>query len=150
MLLAPPLSFSRVQTGIYRSAYPTKKSLQYILENLSLKSMVCLCPNELKTDVREFASANSINLVEFNIGFNQEPFMSMVEDSVQNAIEFISDNFNHPVLVFCVTGQKKTGCVIGCLRKRQGWSLASVLHEYEQFNDPEGTMSDMIFIENFP
>jgi hypothetical protein len=42
MLVAPPLGFSRVESGIYRSAYPAKKALNYI-DNLSLKSMVCLC-----------------------------------------------------------------------------------------------------------
>ena len=147
-LVAPPLSFSRVHPGIFRSAYPTKKSLEYI-ESLSLKSLVCLCPNELKSDLRDFASIHSIKLIEYNIGFNQEPFMSMAEDIVKEAVDFISDESNHPTLVFCITGQRKTGCLIGCFRRRLGWSLASVLHEYEQFNDPEGSLSDMIFIENF-
>lgn len=150
MLCAPPLAFARVESGIYRSAYPTKKSIQYIIDNLSLKSLVCLCPNELKSDLRDFAASHSIVIKEFNIGFNQEPFMSMLEQPVQDAIAFMSDERNHPILVFCITGQKKTSCVIGCFRKSCGWSLASVLHEYEQFNDPEGTLSDMIFIENFP
>lgn len=149
MLSAPPLAFARVQTGIFRSAYPTKKSLTYILDNLDLKSLVCLCPNELKNEMREFAADNSIVMKEFNIGFNQEPFVSMFEEPVQEAIDFISDEANHPLLIFCMTGQKKTSCVIGCYRKSLNWSLASVLHEYEQFNDPEGILSDMIFIENF-
>jgi tyrosine-protein phosphatase SIW14 len=149
MLVTPPLSFSRVQDGIFRSAYPTRKSLQYIIDNLFLRSLVCLCPKELKNDLREFASEKSIILAEFNIGLNQEPFVSMFEESVQNAVDFISDESNHPTLVFCITGQKKTGCVIGCFRKMSGWSLTSILHEYEQVNDPDGSLSDMIFIENF-
>lgn len=144
-----PLLYARVQDGVYRSAYPTKKSLDCILKNLSLKSMVCLCPNELRTDLREFATNNNITLVEYNIGFNQEPFMSMLEEPVRNAVDFISDSNNHPILVFCLSGQKKTGCVIGCFRKRMNWSLTSALHEYEMFTDPEGTLSDMMFIENF-
>ena len=53
-------------------------------------------------------------------------------------VDFISDESNHPTLVFCITGQKKTGCVIGCLRKMSGWSLTSILHEYELFNDQIG------------
>ena len=99
--------------------------------------------------MREFAADNSIVMKEFNIGFNQEPFVSMFEEPVQEAIDFISDEANHPLLIFCMTGQKKTSCVIGCYRKSLNWSLASVLHEYEQFNDPEGILRDMIFIENF-
>lgn len=149
MLAIPPLAFARVESGIYRSAYPTKKSFQYILDNLSLKSLVCLCPNEIRSDIRDFASENSIVLKEYNIGFNQEPFVSMFEKPVQDAIDFIADEINHPVLIFCITGQKKTSCVIGCFRRSLNWSLASVLHEYEQYNDPEGILSDMIFIENF-
>ena len=149
MLLTPPLAFARVDAGIYRSAYPTKKSLQYILDNLFLKSLVCLCPNELRSDVRDFALNNSIEIREYNIGFNQEPFISMFEEPVRKAIDFIADETNHPVLIFCLTGQKKTSCLIGCYRRSLNWSLASVLHEYELHNDPEGILSDMIFIENF-
>lgn len=68
---------------------------------------------------------------------------------MRTAVDFISDPTNHPVLVFCITGQRKTGCVISCFRKRLKWSLSSILHEYEQFTDPEASLSDMIFIENF-
>jgi hypothetical protein len=40
--------------------------------------------------------------------------------------------------------------VIACYRRRQGWSLSSTIAEFEQFSEPEGTFSDMQFIENFP
>jgi hypothetical protein len=118
---------------------------------------------------------------------------------MRTAVDFILDPTNHPVLVFCITGQRKTGCVISCFRKRLQWSLSSILHEYEQvvinmfmwiytciyefmyvcmyvyiyiyvyffiyiyvyilisiyiyeyeqFTDPEASLSDMIFIENY-
>ncbi len=36
-----------------------------------------------------------------------------------------------------------------CVDRRMGWSLASVINEYEMFMDPDGGLSDMAFMETF-
>ena len=148
-LLPAPLSFARVEDGIYRSAYPTQKSLEFISQ-LKLKSMVCLNPSDIRQELRNYAESRSISLVECNVGCNQEPFLSMSVEAMSDAVTFISDASNHPVLVFCTNGKLKTSCVIGCLRKlHHQWRLSSIFHEYEMFTDPDGGLADLVFIENF-
>ena len=40
-------------------------------------------------------------------------------------------------------------CPLFVGHRRTGWSLASVLSEYEMFMDPDGGLSDMTFMETF-
>jgi len=83
-----PLGFALVDTEIYRSAYPASK-VQPFIETLNLKSMVCLAPNELKSDLRSFAKSKQIHIEEFDIKHNQEPFLLMSEAVVESALNFI-------------------------------------------------------------
>jgi tyrosine-protein phosphatase SIW14 len=34
------------------------------------------------------------------------------------------------MLIHCDKGNHRTGCVVGCLRKLQRWSIASITNEY--------------------
>ena len=58
---------------------------------------------------------------------------------------------HHPILVHCTKGQHRTGCLIGCLRKIQNWSLSSIFQEYTHFTTPRySRVLDHQFIELFP
>ena len=70
MLVSPPLSFSQAQDGALHTAYPTRKSLQCIIDNLFLRSLVCLCPKELQNDLRVHADDRSGISAEYNIGLS--------------------------------------------------------------------------------
>ena len=59
------------------------------------------------------------------------------------------DRRNHPILVHCNKGKHRTGCLIGCLRKIQHWSLASVFDEYRRFSWPKSRELDLQCIEAF-
>ena len=149
-LIVPPIVFARACPGIYRSAYPASKSLHFI-DSLHLKSMVALIdkPSDVKKELREYVNTHGIRMIECSVGYNQEPFVTMSEPAVKEAMEFISNPINHPVMVFCTTGRSKTSVVVACYRRlRLGWSISSVVHEYEQFMDPDGSLADMAFIEN--
>ena len=115
-LVIPPIAFSRVTDGIYRSAYPAPKAIRFI-ESLQLKSIVALAPTDLKKELREYCTKRGITICECNVGLNQEPFVTMSEKSVADAVDFMSDPTNHPVLVFCTTGRSKTSVVVGCYRR---------------------------------
>ena len=52
-------------------------------------------------------------------------------------------------VVGLIVVQLRTSCVIGCLRRRMRWSLATIIQEFESYADPEGSMHDILFIENF-
>lgn len=45
--------------------------------------------------------------------------------------------------------QHRTGCVIGCMRKMQYWSLTSIIDEYCRFAGPRMRLLDQQFIEFF-
>lgn len=58
---------------------------------------------------------------------------------------------NQPVLIFCLNGKVRTGCVVGCIRKQlQGWAISSIMEEFEQFAEPEGGLCDLAFIDRYP
>lgn len=143
-----PLSFSRVDNGIYRSSYPASRTIPFI-KTLKLKSMICLSPSDLRQDLKTFASENDITIFESEIGHNQDPFVVMSENSVADAIKFMLNPLNLPLMVFCTNGKVKTGCIIGCYRQLLNWSMVSIMHEFEEFTENEGGLADLIFIENF-
>ncbi|VAI16698.1 unnamed protein product [Triticum turgidum subsp. durum] len=51
------------------------------------------------------------------VGLTKEPFVSIPEDRIREALKVILDTRNHPVLIHCKRGKHRTGCVVGCLRK---------------------------------
>ena len=51
--LVVPLGFCRVHDNIYRSSYPSTKSLPFI-STLGLKSMICLTPSDIKKELRDY------------------------------------------------------------------------------------------------
>jgi hypothetical protein len=70
MLASPPLSFSQAQDGTLHTAYSARKSLQYMIDNLFLRSLVCLCPKELQNDLRVHADDRSGISAEYYIGLS--------------------------------------------------------------------------------
>ena len=47
------------------------------------------------------------------------------------------------------TGKHRTGCLIGCFRKIQQWSLTAIFDEYRRFAEPKPRFLDQQFIELF-
>lgn len=144
-----PLVFGTVQEGIYRSAYPAGKSLPFIAQQLHLKSMVSLHPNDVRPELEEYCALNSINLFKCDIKFNQDPFVVMSDEAMNTVISFIQDPANQPVLVFCSSGKIRTGCAVACLRKRMKWCMSSIIQEFELYTDPDGGLCDMHFVDAF-
>lgn len=56
---------------------------------------------------------------------------------------------NHPLLIHCNKGKHRTGCLVGCLRKVQRWSLTSIFDEYRRFAGNKVRILDQQFIELF-
>lgn len=63
------------------------------------------------------------------------------------ALIAILDRRNHPMLIHCNKGKHRTGCLIGCLRKLQQWSLTTIFDEYRRFSHPKSRSMDQEFIE---
>mmetsp|Transcript_32627 Transcript_32627/g.103978 ORF Transcript_32627/g.103978 Transcript_32627/m.103978 type:complete len:295 (-) Transcript_32627:31-915(-) len=177
-LYIPPINFSMVEKGIYRSGYPNKKNVPF-LEKLGLHSIVYLCPEPYPEQMASFLSGNNIRVFHFGIEGNkvwrgapppppacsaaarkgadkarrrrgvQEPFVEIPEDMIRKALKVLQDKRNHPILIHCNKGKHRTGCLVGCLRKCLHWSLTSIFDEYRRFAGTKVRMLDQQFIELF-
>ena len=61
----------------------------------------------------------------------------------------VLDVRNHPILIHCNQGKHRTGCLVGCIRKAQHWSLVSIFDEYRRFAGDKARVVDQQFIERF-
>ncbi|KAF1334044.1 Tyrosine phosphatase, partial [Globisporangium splendens] len=180
--LIPPLNFSMVASGVYRSGFPNRKNHAF-LQQLGLKSVLYLCHQEHQKDNIAFFEENGITVFQCPIDGNkvgaschtlylqhverlsvhrlvvvvafpivhvrQEPFISINPEAMADALRHLLDVRNHPILVHCTKGTHRTGCVIGCMRKMQYWSLTSIIDEYCRFAGPRMRLLDQQFIEFF-
>ncbi|WCJ37487.1 Phosphotyrosine protein phosphatases superfamily protein [Euphorbia peplus] len=137
----PPLNFSMVDNGIFRSGFPDSANFSF-LQNLGLRSIICLCPEPYPESTMEFLKDNGIRLFQFGIESHKEPFVNIPEDSIREALNVVLDTRNHPILIHCKRGKHRTGCVVGCLRKLQRWCLTSIFDEYQRFAAAKARVSD--------
>ena len=148
--LFAPLAFSLVTSGIYRAAYPNERTYSF-LAPYRFRTFISLSPGEIKPELRQYCHQHDIALLEYDVKFNQEPFLTMDVTTVQQAIHtaLSRSSTQAPVLIFCVNGKVRTGCVVACLRKHLQWSMAFIVEEFEAFTDPEGTLCDLMFIDRY-
>ncbi|KAH7421830.1 hypothetical protein KP509_13G077400 [Ceratopteris richardii] len=147
-LLIPPLNFSMVDEGVYRSGYPHPSNFTF-LHTLRLRSIVYLCPEPYPENYIEFLKRNNIKLFHYGIEGTKEPFVNIPVPVIKNALKVVLDKRNHPVLIHCKKGKHRTGCLVGCLRKVQNFSLTAIFDEYRRFSGTKARISDQQFIELF-
>eukprot|EP01137_Pigoraptor_chileana_P014587 Opistho-2@69394 len=147
-IFVPPLNFAMVAPGVYRSGYPNKKNFPF-LKRLGLKSLLYLCPEPYAENNVGFLTENGIGLFHFGIFGNKEPFVEIPDRVIRQALAVLLDRRNHPILIHCNKGKHRTGCLVGCLRKVQRWSMTSVFDEYHRFAGTKGRILDQQFIELF-
>ncbi|GBG77436.1 hypothetical protein CBR_g23885 [Chara braunii] len=108
-----------------------------------------LCPEPYPEVNIEFLEKNGIKLFHFGIEGNKEPFVDIPEPVIREALKVLLDVRNHPILIHCNKGKHRTGCLVGCLRKFQNWSLTSIFDEYRRFAGTKVRMLDQQFMELF-
>ncbi|KAH6581064.1 hypothetical protein BASA60_002624 [Batrachochytrium salamandrivorans] len=118
--LQPCENFNMVTAGIYRSAFPKKRNFPF-LKKLGLRSILTLILEDYPDQNRKFLDDNNIRLFQFGVAGNK-----------------ISEITHH-----------RTGCLVGCLRKIQHWSMTSIFDEYRRFSHPKSRSMDQQFIELF-
>ncbi|KAJ8461733.1 hypothetical protein OPV22_034659 [Ensete ventricosum] len=148
VLLVPPLNFAMVDYGVFRSGFPDAANFGF-LRTLSLRSVLCLCPEPYPEANVNFLRANGIRLFQFGIDGCKEPFVNIPEDTIHEALKAVLDIRNHPIVIHCKRGKHRTGCLVGCLRKLQRWCLASIFDEYQRFAAAKARVSDQMFMERF-
>jgi tyrosine-protein phosphatase-like protein OCA2 len=89
----------------------------------------------------------------------KEPFLENDPKLVAETLSYLLDSRNYPLLIHSNKGKHRwqdpaeraltcSGVVIGCLRRLQGWSLASIFNEYDRYAQGKGE-GDLQFIEAF-
>eukprot|EP00301_Raphidiophrys_heterophryoidea_P007265 c12833_g2_i6.p1 GENE.c12833_g2_i6~~c12833_g2_i6.p1 ORF type:complete len:196 (+),score=32.05 c12833_g2_i6:209-796(+) len=146
--LIPMINYSMVAQGVYRSGFPNKKNLPF-LKKLGVKSVILLCPEDYPEPITEFFNEENCTVYQIGLEGNKEPFLDLSEAGVHQALSYILDTRNHPILIHCNKGKHRTGCVVGCLRRVQRWSLTAIFDEYRRFAGTKGRALDLQFIELF-
>lgn len=132
--IVPPLNFSPVESSIYRSGVPLPFNHSF-LATLDLKTILWLALEDPPDSLVKFCSESGIELRATSIASGDDiiPQATIVE-----GLRLLLDKGSHPVLVCCGMGGHRTGALIGCLRKLQGWNLATISEEYRRFTNNRG------------
>ncbi|GAA5894823.1 protein-tyrosine phosphatase Siw14 family protein [Sporobolomyces salmoneus] len=146
--LYPPENFAIVVPGIFRSSFPRKKNFGF-LKSLGLKSVLTLIQDEYPQENLDFLEQEGIQLFQFPIPGNKEPFVHIPDDKIVAAMAVLLDTRNHPLLIHCNKGKHRTGCLVGVLRRLQTWSLTAIFDEYRRYSHPKSRQMDLQFIEAF-
>ena len=128
MALAPPMNFAMVTPGVYRSGFPTRHNLGF-LQTLGLRTLVRIENAEFPSDLQAWIESCGIQVVDCVLTTNVEPFQTIDPAMLATALATVVDSKHHPVLVHSIRGQRRTGVLVGCFRRLQGWSLAAVFEE---------------------
>lgn len=147
-VLVPPINFSMVEEGIFRSGFPQPFNFRF-LHALNLRSVIYLCKEPYPRENLEFLHSHKIQLFQFGIDGTKEPSVTIISEVITEALKIILDVRNHPVLIHCKQGKHRTGCLVGCLRKLQNWRLGSVFEEYQRFAGLKWRASDLRFLETY-
>ncbi|KAL8171840.1 hypothetical protein V2J09_023644 [Rumex salicifolius] len=146
-VLEPPINFSMVEDGVYRSGFPKACNFGFI-ETLNLKSIIYLCPDPYPEEHCKFLESHNIKLYQFAIkGKKETTAEGIPEEVITKALKVLIDVRNRPVLIHCKQGKHRTGSLVGCLRKVQNWCLPSVIDEYKHFAGAKARTNDINFME---
>ncbi|KAE8225392.1 hypothetical protein CF319_g1844 [Tilletia indica] len=146
-VVVPPLNFDVVAAGVYRSGHPNERNFDF-MERLGLRSIMYLANDDYRENVAGWARETGLKIFHFPLEVNKEPFAEMDAGSVANALSAVADKRNLPMLIHCNKGKYRVGCLVGCIRRLQGWSHTSIFEEFARF---AGTnkIADQEFIEVF-
>lgn len=134
---------------IYRSSVPRVENFHFLQHRLKLKSVLVLIPEELPAENEDFLQRADIHLFQVGMSGNKEPFVNIPSDLLTRAMEIVLNPANQPILIHCNRGKHRTGCLIGCIRKLQNWSLTMIFDEYRRFAFPKARALDQQFIEMY-
>lgn len=94
--MIPPENFCMVEPGIYRSGFPVKKNFSF-LQRLGLRTILYLCPEDYPASNLSFLTANHIQLLQYGVAGNKEPFLEIPHEIISEALVQVMDQRNHPV-----------------------------------------------------
>ncbi|KAG2225497.1 hypothetical protein INT45_010324 [Circinella minor] len=145
--LVPPLNFAMVAPGVYRSGHPNRQNFSF-LRKLGLRTIMYFAMEDYPPEMQHFIQHEGLEVFHYKMEGNKEPFIELNPEDITDALTKLLDEKNHPVLIHCLKGKHRIGCLVGCLRKIQRWSMTSIFDEYRKFADTK-VLADQEFIETF-
>jgi tyrosine-protein phosphatase SIW14 len=146
--LVPPPNFGAVTDHkVFRSAFPQDRNLDF-LNALSVKTLLCFVDTDPSEGYSTFVRTNSVTRLRIDISPNKEGKVKTSVDSICEALLVVLDASNYPLYIHCNQGRHRTGCVIACMRKAQGWPMEAIVAEYEAYSNPKSREGDLDFIKN--
>ncbi|WWC58987.1 uncharacterized protein I303_101533 [Kwoniella dejecticola CBS 10117] len=138
-VLVPPINFSLVVPGIYRSGHPNKKNFSF-LRRLNLSGVIYL-ENEseaYRSDSSNFILDNGLKLYRYDLSKESNLFTREGSSKLNNLLEIILDKRNYPLLLHDDTGKGTVSLVCALIRRMQNWSLTGAFAEGDLFAGPAG------------
>ncbi|CEG76181.1 hypothetical protein RMATCC62417_11112 [Rhizopus microsporus] len=165
--LVPPLNFAMIASGVYRSGHPNQQNFAF-LRKLGLKTILYFAMEDYPPEMQHFVEQEGIQVFHYRTEGNKEPFIEVNPEDITHALVKLLDKRCHPVLIHCLKGKvsdthsaydkqqtdlkvnikHRIGCLVGCLRKIQNWSMTSIFDEYRKFAGTK-VLADQEFIEMF-
>ena len=123
--LVCPINFGMVEENLYRSGQPSEINFPF-LSTLGLSAIIWLAVEEPQENFLAWADENDITIHHMGIQEGRDIWDPMLtEDCVVDALNVIVRvNEIGPLAIMCNLGRHRTGTVVGCLRRLQGWNLA--------------------------
>lgn len=133
MKFVPPTNFAPVERRLYRSAAPLPINFPF-MGLLGIKTIIWLAVEDPSDQLLDFVDENDIRFEHLGvITAGSKPWDPISDSVIKEALEIIIDLSRYPVLICCGMGRHRTGAVVGCLRKLQGWAFSSIVDEYQRF-----------------
>ena len=123
--LVCPINFGMVEENLYRSGQPSEVNFPF-LSTLGLSAIIWLAVEEPQENFLAWADENDITIHHMGIQEGRDIWdPTLTEDCVVDALNVIVKvNEIGPLAIMCNLGRHRTGTVVGCLRRLQGWNLA--------------------------
>ncbi|CAI5734570.1 unnamed protein product [Peronospora destructor] len=148
----PPVNYGMIEEDLYRSGQPNELNFPF-LERLNLRTIIYLALEEPNPQFQSFVEEQEIQLVflggNTRMESRRKSWEPLSEETVLAALDIILDRSNYPLYITCHLGRDRTGAVVGCLRKIQGWHLSSIFEEYRRFAGSKVRLQNEQFIELF-
>lgn len=145
--IPPPNYGAVIAHKVFRSAFPQDRNMEF-LESLGVRSLLCFVETEPSEGYSNFVQTKGVSRFRVDISPNKEGKVKSSIDSICEALLIVLDAANYPLYIHCNQGRHRTGCVIACLRKVQGWPIEAITAEYETYANPKAREGDLELIRN--
>lgn len=130
-------NFHAVREGVlYRCSQPTPKTLERLIRDHGIRTVVTLREDTSRADQLEkaFCDARGVQFIRIPpMSWDGVQGTAPVEKGLKRFFEVVSDPTNHPILLHCCRGVHRTGLYTAAYRVEfERWSVRDALEEMQE------------------